>query len=228
MPMSYQIDRKHYPILVKLAQLFFACQKLTVPRYLLVKDVSSKNIRNVIYGFSDGSSQLSTSCIYLLSYDATSDKYNINIVSTLSKLGSVTKLEGEQREFNSVPKKEAHGLVLACNGAMICANMLKKLKLNHTATYIFTDAISQVIALGKSPSLYKAPFNKYYSQCNTILYDLGQRTNQKKEDMVLFIDQKKYFFFLYTVHLLCISRRTSYFNISTFSRQTCNYNVCKS
>merc|ERR1712089_27624 len=47
MPMSYQIDCKHYNLLNKLAKLFFACQRLTVPRYLLVKDVSSKNIRNV-------------------------------------------------------------------------------------------------------------------------------------------------------------------------------------
>ena len=192
MPMSHQIDREHYSLLCKLAGFFFACQELTVPRYLLVKDVSAKNIRNVIYGFCDGSSQLSTSCIYLLSYDATSDKYSINIVSTLSKLGIITKLEGEQLEFDTVPKKEAHGLALACNGALICADMLKKLKLNHTATYIFTDAISQAIALGKSPALFPPPFNKYYSQCNTILFNLGQRTNQRKEDMVLFIDQKKY------------------------------------
>merc|ERR1712115_344996 len=192
MPMTHRIDRRHHALLNKLANLFFACQELTVPRYLLVKDVSAKNIRNVIYGFSDGSVQLSTSCIYLLSYDATSDKHSINIVSTLSKLGNITKLEGEQLEFDSVPKKEAHGLALACNGAMICADMLKKLKLNHTATYIFTDAISQAIALGKSPALFPPPFNKYYSQCNTILFNLGQRTNQRKEDMVLFIDQKKY------------------------------------
>ena len=57
MRMTHRIDRRHYSILNKLASLFFACQELTVPRYLLVKDVSAKNIRNVIYGFCDGSSQ---------------------------------------------------------------------------------------------------------------------------------------------------------------------------
>ena len=50
-----------------------------------------ENMKNVIFGFSDGSLQFSTSCIYLLSYDCRGDKYRINLVSTLYKLADKTK-----------------------------------------------------------------------------------------------------------------------------------------
>ena len=94
------------------------------------KDVPAPNIRNIILGFSDGSLQFSTSCIYLLSYDCTGNNYSINLVSTLSKLAYKTKsakimsqedLERLEKcwQYDTVPKLEAHGLVLACNGALL-------------------------------------------------------------------------------------------------------------
>ena len=127
--MSHKVDPKHHELLIKLAHFFFAIQKLDLPRYLLVREVPAPNIRNVIMGFSDGSLQFSTSVIYLLSYDCTGNKYNINLVSTLSKLADKPKsasitsqeeLENLERfqQYNTVPKLEAHGLVLACNGAL--------------------------------------------------------------------------------------------------------------
>ena len=73
-------------------------------------------------GFLDRSSQFSTSVIYLLSYDCTGNKYNISLVSTLSKLADKPKLakltsQGDLerlekcQQYDTVPKLEAHGLV---------------------------------------------------------------------------------------------------------------------
>ena len=89
--MSHKIDPIHHKELIKLFGLYFAIQYLELPRYLLVKDIPAENIRNVIIGFSDGSAQFSTSCIYLLSYDCTQEKYNISLVSTLCKLAEKTR-----------------------------------------------------------------------------------------------------------------------------------------
>ena len=135
MPMTHTIAPVYYNVLYKLVKLYFATQYLELPRYLLVRDVPADNIRNVIFGFSDGSAQFSTSCIYLLSYYCKSDKYIVTLVSTLWKLADKTKstLELEKNNmFNTVPKREAHGLVLACNGALTLALLLQKLQLNLT------------------------------------------------------------------------------------------------
>ena len=157
MSMSQKVNVKHYRVLYKLVKLYFAIQYLELPRYLLVRDVPVENMRNVIFGFSDGSLQFSTSCIYLLSYDCKGNKYSINLVSTLCKLADKTKsakildtndleeLEKVQ-SLDTVPKREAHGLVLACNGAFTLTKLLKRLQLNLEAVYILMDSISQILA----------------------------------------------------------------------------------
>ena len=126
MSMSHKVDPEYHQILIRLVRFFFTIQHLDLPRYLLVKEVPAPNIRNVIMGFSDGSLQFSTRVIYSLCYDCTGNKYNISLVSTLSKLadkpksgkimsqGDLERLEKCQ-QYDTFPKWEAHGLVLACN-----------------------------------------------------------------------------------------------------------------
>ena len=72
-----------------------------------------------------------------------------------------------------MPKCEAHGLALVCYGAFTLTKLLKRLQLNLEAVYIFTDSISQILALDKSPSLFDPPLNRYYVQCNAILFQIG-------------------------------------------------------
>ena len=59
--------------------------------------------------------------------------------------------------------------------------------------YIFKDSISQILALDKSPSLFEPPLSRYYSQCNVLLFQIGQITDQRKEEMTHFLEQKNYF-----------------------------------
>ena len=65
--------------------------------------------------------------------------------------------------------------------------------MNLHAVYIFTDAISTLLALNKSPSLFEPPLKRHYAQCNIILFQIGQITEQKKEEIALFLDQKNFF-----------------------------------
>ena len=89
-------------------QDYFDIQYLELPKYLLVRDVPVENMKNVIFGFSDGSLQFSTSCIYLLSYDCRGNMYSINLVSTLCKLADKTKsakiLDTNDLEVRESPK----------------------------------------------------------------------------------------------------------------------------
>ena len=103
------------------------------------------NMHNMVIAFSDGSRQFSTSVVYLVSYNPDGPEYSINMVSTLSRLGQISK-KGEEMDANTVPKRECHGLFLATCGVSNLSNLLYKLKLPLTKVYIFSDAIAHIIA----------------------------------------------------------------------------------
>merc|ERR1712089_12019 len=115
MPMTYRIQKEHYPLLSKLAELFFQTQTLSVPRHLLLKNTSSFDMRNYLIGFSDGSSQFSTACIYLISYNIQTKEVHTSLITTASKIADNTIFAQSQE---SVPVKEMHGLLL-CSDSMI-------------------------------------------------------------------------------------------------------------
>merc|ERR1712089_73008 len=74
MPMNYKMKKEHCPLLNKLADLFFQVQSLSVPKHLLLPNTSLVNMRNYLLGFSDGSLQFSTACVYLVSCDIITKK----------------------------------------------------------------------------------------------------------------------------------------------------------
>ena len=77
-------------------------------------------------------------------------------------------------------------------GVSNLANFLYKIKLPLTKVYVFCDAIAHIIALRKSPACFKAPFNKWYAEINSLTYQIGNLTSQPKEDIVQFLQQKVY------------------------------------
>ena len=166
MPWLSKIDPKHYRNITKLVCFYFRSQFLTITRYLLCKNLSINNMHNMVIAFSDGSRQFSTSVVYLVSYNPNGPEYSINMVSTLSRLGQISKKEGEEMDSNTVPKRECHGLFLATCGVSNLCNLLCKIKLPLTKVYIFSDAIAHIIALKSSPSLFPMPFNRLYVEIN--------------------------------------------------------------
>ena len=73
------------------------------------------DLRNYLIGFSDGSKDFSTSCLYLVSWDVNSNRSHTSLIGTLSKLGEDTKFS---KTDESVPIYETHGILL-CASNMI-------------------------------------------------------------------------------------------------------------
>ena len=96
-------------------ELFFETQTLSAPRHSLLTHTSSFDIRNYIIGFSDGSNQFSTACIYLVSYNIKTNEVHTSLITTASKIADNTTFARSQE---SVPAKEMHGLFL-CTDSMI-------------------------------------------------------------------------------------------------------------
>merc|ERR1711895_273719 len=98
MPMNYRIKKEHYPLLNKLADLFFQTQSLSVPKHLLLPNTSLINMRNYLIGFSDGSLQFSTACIYLVSYNIVTKEVHTSLITTSSKIAENT-IFAQSEEF---------------------------------------------------------------------------------------------------------------------------------
>ena len=149
-------------------------------------------MKTLLLAFSDGSRQFSTSVVYLVSYNDNGPEYTVNIVSSLSRLGKISKKEGEEGDMCTVPKRECHGLFLATCGVSSLANLLYQLKIPLTKVFIFSDAIAHIIALKKSPACFQLPYSRLYAEINSLTFQIGQLTSQPKEDIVRFLHQKFY------------------------------------
>merc|ERR1712101_42572 len=165
MPMNYQIKKEHYPLLNKLADLFFQTQTLSVPKHLLLKNTSSINMRNYLIGFSDGSLQFSTSCIYLVSYNIVTKEVHTSLIKTSSKIAESTLFAQSQE---SVPIKEMHGLLLYADSMIKTVEGFQECKIPLDGCLIGVDAVSQIVALRSPPSQFKPRMRKYYANVNML------------------------------------------------------------
>ena len=77
----------------------------------------------MILAFSDGSWQLSTSAVYLVSFNPNGHEYSVPLISTLSRLGNISAKQGEESDVNTVPKRECFGLYLSTCDANTLANL---------------------------------------------------------------------------------------------------------
>ena len=98
MPWLHKIDPKYNRKLVKIVRLYFRVQYLNIPRYILCKDLPLNKMNNMILAFSDGSLQLSTSTVYLVSFNPNGHEYAVTLISTLSRLGQVSAKQEEEKE----------------------------------------------------------------------------------------------------------------------------------
>ena len=66
-----------------------------------------KDMKNYLPGFSDGSLNFSTSCIYLVSCDTNSNRFHTSLINTMSKLAEYTQINKSEE---SIPDKGMQGL----------------------------------------------------------------------------------------------------------------------
>ena len=91
--------------------------------------------------------------------------------------------------LDTVPKPEVHGLYLVTNSLIQNYQVIEEIKIPVTKVYIAKDTISTILALNKSPMPFPTPFCKYYSDINTHLFILANKTGQLKQELVFFINQ---------------------------------------
>ena len=133
MPMTYKIKKEHFPLLEKLSQLFFETQTLQVQRYILLPNTKVKDIKNYLLGFSDGSLNSSTSCIYQVSCDANSNRCRTSFINTMSRLAEDTQINKSEE---SIPDKEMHGLWLAASNMLKAIQDIQETKIPIEAAYL--------------------------------------------------------------------------------------------
>merc|ERR1712208_273344 len=190
MPMNYRIKKEHYPSLNKLADLFFQAQSLSVPKHLLLPNTRLINMRNYLLGFSDGSLQFSTACIYLVSCDIITGKVHTSLITTSSKIAEDTIFAQSEE---SIPIKEMHGLLLCADSMIKTVEGFQECKIPLDGCLIGVDAVSQIVALRSPPSQFRPRMRKYYASVNMHLYKLAKLTGQLKENVLFWINQKEAF-----------------------------------
>ena len=190
MPMTYNIQEEHYPILNKLAELFFETQTLSVPRHLLLKNTSSLDMRNYLIGFSDGSNQFSTACIYLVSYNIKTNEVHTSLVNPASKIAD-NKNFAQSQEY--VPVKEIHGLLLCTSSITRIVKGFQECNIALNGYNVDIVQVSQIVALRSPPCHSKSRMKEYHANIDIHLYKLAQLTGQLKENIVFWINQRKAF-----------------------------------
>ena len=129
-------------------------------RHLLLKNTSSFDITNYLIGFSDGSNQFSTACIYPVSYSVKTNEVH-------------TSLE-------YVPVKEIHGLLLCTSSITRIVEGFQECNIALNGCNVDIDEVSQIVALRSPPSHSKSRMKKYYANIDIHLYKLAQLTGQLK------------------------------------------------
>ena len=144
--MTTKVPSAHFSVLRKLSRLFFETQKLSAPRYALLPNTPLANMKNYLIGFADGSLNFSTSSIYLISCDTTSNRSRTTLINTMSKLVDNTKINQTEA---SILDKEMHGLWLAASNALKALHTIQEVKIAIEAVYLGCDALSQVVGLSR-------------------------------------------------------------------------------
>ena len=190
MPMYHRIDKEHFPLLNKLADLFFQTQSTSVPKHLLIPNTRLNNMRNYLIGFSDGSLQFSTACVYLVSCSITTEEVHTSLIATSSKISDNTIFAQSEE---SIPVKEMHGLLLCADLMIKTVEGIQECNIPVNGCLIGVDAVSQIVALRSPPSQFKPRMRKYYANINMHLYKLAKLTDQEKENVVFWINQRQRF-----------------------------------
>ena len=105
----------------------------------------------------------------------------------MSKLAEDTQIN---KTAKSIPDKEMHGLWLAASNMIKVIQDIKEAKIPIEATYLGVHALSQVVGLLKPPHVLKQKLRRYYANINLHLFEIAKLTDQRKEDIIFWINQK--------------------------------------
>ena len=172
-----------FPVIRKLAELYFLIQKLSIPRFcLLLADL--KDIDCYVITFSDGSAEYSSACVYIISVHKQLDNVKVQLVNTWSKL----QVEANDEDL-TVPRNESYAAFQASEIMLKVMDIMQTFHIPVKRAILFIDAISTLISLRQHPVKFKCPLRRWFASTNINLFKAAQISGQTKEDIPLFINQ---------------------------------------
>ena len=135
------------------------------------------DITNYLIGFSDGSNQYSTACIYPVSYNVKTNEVHTSLINPASKIADNKKF-AQSQEY--VPVKEIHGLLLCTSSITRIVEGFQECNIALNGCNVDIDEVSQIVALRSPPCHSKSRMKKYYANIDIHLYKLAQLTGQLK------------------------------------------------
>ena len=84
-----------------------------------------------------------------------------------------------------------HGVLLCASSMIKVIEGFQECRIPIYKVHIGVDALSQIVGLMSPLAQYKPRLRKYYSSVNTHLYQIAKLTNQQKENVVFWINQKE-------------------------------------
>ena len=184
MTWSSRIDPIHFPIIEKLAKLYFLVQTLTIPQYSMLEEKTS-NLELWLITFSDGSEDYSSSVLYLISSSTVSLRSKVQLITSSSKIHSYSL----ETEVKTVPQNEMFAALQSTTLMLQVAQYMESMTFQLAGAVVFIDAISVILSLSHHPCRYKVPFKKWISGINSNLFQIALLTKQSKEDLPLYLDQ---------------------------------------
>ena len=118
-----KVGAEFFPIIRKLAHVYFLVQKLSIPRLCMKTDYLS-NLDLYIIVFSDASADFSTACLYLISASKILT-IATQLITTSSKLQTFKELY----PIASVPQNETYGAYIGSISLLKILEIMQKMDL---------------------------------------------------------------------------------------------------
>ena len=83
-----------------------------------------------------------------------------------------------------------HGIWLAASNMLKTIHDIKEAKIPIEAAYLGVNALFQVAGLMKPTHMLKQKLRRYYANINLHLFEIAKLMDQRKEDIIFWIDQK--------------------------------------
>ena len=160
-------------------------QSLTIPRCCTSLTPLHQTAFWII-GFTDDSLDYSAACIYLISASKVNTDCKAQLITTTSKIAThniATEV--------SVPHNETQEFQMGAELLLNITTIMTELAIPISKCILFCDAISTIISYNNHPANYTHPASKWLATTNIQLYKVAEMASCVKEDIVLYINQKK-------------------------------------
>ena len=169
-----------------MATLYFKNQYLTLPR-CCTAFTHLDHTNYWLVGFTDGSQDYSAACIYLVSASKSNSDCKTQLVT------SATQITTHKTPTDStVPWHETIALQMGTDMLLHITSIMSELQIPIYKCILFCDNISTIISHNNHPANYISPMSRLLASANIQLYKIADIIGCQKQDIVLYINQKRH------------------------------------